>query len=126
MGTKTRDKRRFIRYDSLHLLDFLELDDEGNFGTYSMGRTIDVSIDGLKLETSHPIQPNTRLLVTIGIEEDLIDLEGRATHARPKDGRHITGVTFLRITKEGRRILSRYVEAFNKRRKQFQDEANAS
>jgi hypothetical protein len=120
MSMEKRDKRRFIRYDALHLLDFLELDEEGNFGTYSMGRTIDVSLDGLKLETNYPIEPNSRILVTVGIEDDLIDLEGKAIHSSPKEGRHVAGITFVRITKEGRRILSRYIEAFNQRRKQLE------
>jgi len=126
MSGKIRDKRRFIRYDSLHLLDFLELDEEGNYGTYSMGRTIDVSIDGLKLETICPLQTNGRLLVTVGLEDDLIDLEGRITYSHAKDGRHVTGITFLRITKEGRRILGIYIEAFNKRRKELEAESEGS
>lgn len=113
---KERDKRRFIRYEALHLLDYIEMDEAGNHGTYSMGRTIDVSIDGLKLETAYPLRPNIRLLITIGIEEDLVDLEGRTTHATPRDGRYVTGITFLKITKEGRRILALYVKAFNERK----------
>ena len=83
---KQREKRKFIRYDSLHLLDYLVLDEEGKPGIYSMGRTIDVSLDGLKLETTNPFPPNTRLLITVGIEDDLIDLEGQTTHAHPQTG----------------------------------------
>lgn len=116
---KEREKRRFIRYDALHLLDYIVLDAEGNQGLYSMGRTIDVSIDGLKLETVYPLDPNTRLLITVGLEDDLIDLEGRTTHMSPRDGRFISGITFLRISKEGRRILARYVEAFNERKRRL-------
>ena len=113
---KKREQRKFIRYDSLHLLDYLVLDEEGRTGQYSMGRTIDVSIDGIKLETIYPLQPNTRLLITVGLEDDLIDLEGRTTHAAPCDGRFVSGVTFLKITKEGRRIFAKYTEAFRKRK----------
>ncbi len=112
---KKREQRRFIRYDSLHLLDYLVLDEEGRPGQYSMGRTIDVSIDGLKLETAYPLQPDTRLLITVGIEEDLIDLEGRTTHSTPRDGRFVSGITFMKISKEGRRIFAKYTEAFNRR-----------
>jgi len=115
-GAKPRsrqpEKRRFIRFDALHLLDYLELDREGNPGSYSMGRTIDVSHEGIKLETAYPIAAETRLLITLGLEDELVDLEGRTTHARPHDGRYLSGVTFLEISQEGRRILSRYVKAF--------------
>ena len=123
---KQREQRKFIRYDSLHLLDYLVLDEEGKPGIYSMGRTIDVSLDGLKLETANPIAPSTRLLITVGIEDDLIDLEGKTTHARPKDGRHILGITFLKTSKEGRRILARYIEAFQRRKKELEGKSGGS
>jgi hypothetical protein len=116
------EHRKFIRYDSLHLLDYLVIDDEGNPGVYSMGRTIDVSVDGLKLETAQALDPNTLLSVTVGLEDDLIELQGRTTHANPYNGRFISGITFIKITKEGRRIFAKYVEAFRQRQKQ---EANA-
>jgi hypothetical protein len=116
-----REHRKFIRYDALHLLDYLVLDEEGNPGTYSMGRTIDVSVDGLKLETTTALKTDTHLLITLGIEDDLIDLKGRTTHAYPQDGRYISGITFLKISKDGRRVLAKYVEAFRKRQKELQE-----
>ena len=116
---KQREQRKFIRYDSLHLLDYQVLDEEGNPGIYSMGRTIDVSIDGLKLETTTEFKVDTRLLITVGIEDDLVDLEGRTTHSMPHDGRFISGITFLKITKDGRRVLAKYVEAFRQRKQQL-------
>lgn len=112
------EHRKFIRYDSLHLLDYLVIDEEGNPGTYSMGRTIDVSVDGLKLETAQPLDPNTLLSVTVGLEDDLIELQGRTTHANPFNGRYLSGITFIKITKEGRRVFAKYVEAFRQRQKQ--------
>jgi hypothetical protein len=111
-----REKRKFIRYDALHLLDYIVIDDEGNPGTYSMGRTIDVSIDGLKLDTTNPLKIDSRLLITIGIEDDLIDLEGRITHTAAHRDRFVSGVTFLKIDKDGERILLKYTDAFHKQK----------
>jgi hypothetical protein len=116
---KTREHRKFIRYDALHLLDYLVLDEEGKTGDYSMGRTIDVSIDGIKLETVYPLKVGNHLVITVGLEDDLINLEGRITHTAPRDGRFVSGVTFLKITKNGRRILGKYVEAFRKRKSEM-------
>ncbi len=116
---KQREQRKFIRYDSLHLLDYLVLDEEGNPGNYSMGRTIDVSVDGIKLETTTPLKTGTKLLITVGIEDDLVDLEGRTTHASPLNGRYVSGVSFLKISREGRRVFAKYVEAFRLRKKEL-------
>lgn len=113
---KTTEQRKFIRHDALHLLDYIVMDENGSTGQYSMGRTIDVSIDGVKLETVHPIEANTRLLITLGIEDDLVDLEGQTTHAEPTNDRFVSGVTFLKINQNGRRVLSKYVDAFRLRK----------
>lgn len=116
---KQKEQRKFIRYDSLHLLDYLVLDKDGNPGTYSMGRTIDVSIDGIKLETTTSLKIDTRLFITVGIEDDLVDLEGRTTYVHAQDGRYVSGITFLKISKEGRRVLTKYMEAFRQRKREL-------
>ncbi len=117
---KTREQRKFIRYDALHLLDYTVLDDNDEGGVYSMGRTIDVSVDGIKLETNSPLKINARLLITVGLEDDLVDLEGKITHMTPHDGRFISGVVFLKISKNGRRVFTKYVEAFQRRKAELQ------
>jgi len=112
-----KEQRKFIRHDALHLLDYVILDEKGRTGHYSMGRTIDVSLDGIKLETTHPLENNTRLLITIGLDDDLVDLEGRTTHAAPLGDRFVSGVNFIRIDDNGRRIFAKYEEAFRTRKK---------
>lgn len=119
------EKRKFIRHEALHLLDYLVIDSDGNPGNYSMGRTLDVSIDGLKLETVQQFPPGTQLLITLGLQDDLVDLHGKITHCEPHMGRHASGITFARITKSGRKTLARYVEAFNRRKKELQKEEAA-
>lgn len=118
---KTREQRKFIRYDALHLLDYTVLDENGETGDYSMGRTIDVSVDGIKLETNSPLKVNARLLITVGLEDDLVDLEGKIAYMTPHDGRFISGVVFLKISKNGRRVFTKYVEAFQRRKAELEE-----
>ena len=60
------------------------------------------------------------------IEDDLVDLEGRTTHSQPHDGRYISGITFLKITKNGRRVFAKYVEAFRQRKRELQEKLNGA
>ncbi len=106
------EKRNYIRRESLHLLDYIVIDQYGVRGRYSMGRTLDVSENGIKLETNQPLALGDTLIITIGLEEDLIDLQGEIAYSKPRSGRHITGVEFSEISDEGRRIFKKYSEAF--------------
>jgi len=108
------EKRKFIRCDSIHLLDYLVLDPDGSEGRYSMGRTLDVSLNGLKMETSYELPKGAELQITVGLEDDLIDMIGRVIHTAQKSGRHISGIEFVKMSPEGRRVFQLYTDAFKK------------
>jgi hypothetical protein len=106
------EKRKFIRWDAIHLLDYVVIDADGTEGRYSMGRTLDVSLNGLKLETSYELPLEAEVKITVGIEEDLIDLVGRITHQSRRGGRFISGIEFVRMSAEDRRVFRLYTDAF--------------
>lgn len=113
---KPVEKRKFIRQDSLHLLDYLVVDDEGRTSTYSMGRTLDVSLNGMKMETIYPIPVPSDLVITLGIEDSLLDIQGTPTYTKAEHGRYISGIEFMTVDKKGRKILQHYVEIFQARK----------
>ena len=108
------EKRKFIRWDAIHLLDYVVIEPDGSEGRYSMGRTLDVSLNGLKLETSYEIPLEAEVEITVGIEEDLIDLVGRVVHKSQMGGRYISGIEFVKMSAEGRRVFRLYTDAFRK------------
>lgn len=110
------EKRKFIRHDAIHLLDYLVLDQgREDSGVYSMGRTLDVSRSGLKLETAQPFQQGEKIKVTLGLADQLVDLCGTVIYCRNRHGRFISGITFDGVPNSSRRILELYVTAFTKR-----------
>ena len=118
------EKRNFIRHDAVHLIDYLVVDQVGHPGTHSMGRTLDVSSNGLKLETTHPLHPGEKLQLTVGLANDLIDLTGTVVHSKSHRGRYVSGVTFDPPDKDTCRILDLYVNAFNVRKNLDSPEAS--
>ncbi len=110
------EKRKFIRLDSLHLLDYIVTHSDGKAGRYSMGRTLDVSINGLKLETVYSLSSVESLEITVGVEEDLIDLQARITYTEQSGDRFVSGLEFIRMSTEGRRVLRRYIDAFHEQK----------
>ncbi len=108
------EKRNFIRLESLNLLDYLIIDKQGMYTTHSMGRTLDVSENGIKLETDKEINLGDSLVITIGLEEDLIDLFADVTHVEKTNNRYNSGLEFIDISEEGKRIFQKYTDAFLK------------
>lgn len=106
-------QRRSIRMDALNLLEYVLLDDKGEIVFRAMGRTLNISLKGILLETHLPLEPGQHLLITIGLEEDLVDVRGLVKHAERRDDKYFgAGIEFLEIDGEGLRVIENYLQAF--------------
>jgi hypothetical protein len=111
----SKSDRRYVRLDSLNLLEYVLLDEKGEIATRAMGRTLNISEKGILLETHILFEPGRILLITIGLEEDLVDIKGQVKHAEPRDDKYFSaGIEFLEIDGEGSRVIHSYLDAFNK------------
>jgi c-di-GMP-binding flagellar brake protein YcgR len=114
----TTERRRFIRPESLNLLDYLVVDDQGRQGEYSMGRTLNVSEGGILMETHIPLPIGQQVMITLGLEDTLVDVMGRILYATYDAGRHQNGIEFSSVAENDKQILDQYVDEFHKRYKE--------
>jgi len=110
------EKRKHSRIDSLNLLNYLFSDASGGGSTQGMGRTLNVSESGILLETHAPIDINSIISLTIGFEEDVVDIKGRVVYTKENDRKMSeSGIEFFDIDETARKILNQYITAFNAR-----------
>ena len=108
------DLRRRVheRKESLNLTDYVTLGIEGSPVSRRMGRTQNVSEGGILLETHFPVEEGREILVTIALEEDIIELKGRVVHVRTgADNNFLCGVEFTSYGAEAARVLKKYIKA---------------
>ncbi len=104
------ERRKYARKKSLNLVDYVLLDEEGNPISRGMGRTRNVCEGGLLLETPALLKDGHRLLITVGLEEDLMAVKGRVIYSKPSEGSGFwAGVEFLEIDMKGREVLKPYI-----------------
>jgi len=109
----TTERRRYIRPEALNLLDYLVVDQQGRQGEYSMGRTLNVSEGGILMETHIPLPVGQQVMITIGLEDELVDVMGRIVYATFDAGRHQNGIEFFHVADNDKKVLDRYVKAFH-------------
>lgn len=108
----TPEKRKHARIDSLNLSYFC-LDENNQIIKQGMGRTLNVSESGILLETHFPIDEKHTVTLTLGLEEDLIEITGRPVHSRTNaDGKHEVGIEFLKTNKKASKLLKQFIDAF--------------
>ena len=105
--------RKHDRINSLNLLNYTCIDENGKESIQGMGRTLNVSQGGIQLETHVPIQVTAKIALTIGIEEELIDITGSVVYCKPNDrNKYESGIDFYEINDTALRILNKYIVAF--------------
>ncbi|MGD2271494.1 MAG: PilZ domain-containing protein [Desulfobacterales bacterium] len=114
-----KEKRKFIRIDSLNL-SYVLVDGNNDDEKQTMGRTLDVSEAGIRLETAVPVELDSTLMLTIGLEEELVDIKGRVVHSSKGEGdRYQLGVEFFDKDEKASIILKKFIAAFQRQRKKF-------
>lgn len=109
------ERRKYIRPEALNLLDYLVVDDQGKQGDYSMGRTLNVSKGGILMETHIPLPQGQRVMITLGLKDELIDIMGRIVYSTFDADRHQNGIEFFHVADSDQRILNLYISAFHKK-----------
>jgi c-di-GMP-binding flagellar brake protein YcgR len=111
----TQEKRKHARISSLNL-SYVCLDENNQIIKQGMGRSLNVSESGILLETHFPIDDQHIVTLTLGLEEDLVDIKGRPVHTRINDeGKYEVGIEFLKSDAKARKALKKFVDAFQKK-----------
>ena len=106
------ERRKNSRKKSLNLVDYVLLDDEGRPISRGMGRTRNVGEAGLLLETRTALEVGQRVLITVGLEDYMVELKGRVVYTTPSDDKgYRAGIEFFEIDQAAREVLRPYIVA---------------
>src|SRR6056297_3165569 len=84
-SVRNSNRRKQDRYDSLNLLTYICIDSDGKEWKQGMGRTLNISQSGIKVETHDAIDTQLVMLLSVGIEDDLVDIKGRTVYCNRGD-----------------------------------------
>lgn len=108
------EKRKHSRIDSLHLLNYIHYGESEDDATQGMGRTLNVSESGILLETHIPIDADRNVQLTIGIEENVVDIKGSVVYSKKNaEGRYESGIEFYNVDAGAQKVLKAYISEFN-------------
>ena len=106
------EKRKHHRVNALNL-SHVAVDDRDDNVRQAICRTLNVSESGILLETHFPILSDQTVALTLGIEEDLVDLKGKVIHVlNGETGKFEMGIQFTNIDQEGVKIIREFINRF--------------
>jgi c-di-GMP-binding flagellar brake protein YcgR len=101
-----KEKRISRRIRSLNLTSYTPKKGDQQEYIVSIGRTLDVSEGGVKVEIHRKLAEGTELDMDIAIEDEIITARGEVVHTEElKNGLYGTGIRFTSISDEDRKAL---------------------
>ncbi len=101
----------------MNAISYICVDDDGNQIDEGMGTTVDISQGGALLETALPIESKYILLISIDLDENLLETKGRVAHTRPVGpAKYLTGIQFLGPPQEVTNIVRNFILDYHSRK----------
>jgi hypothetical protein len=94
-------------------LSHVAVDDREEAVKQAIGRTLNVSETGILLETHFPIESDQNVELTLGFEEDLVNLKGKVIHLlNGETGKFEMGIQFTDIDEEAILVIKDFINRF--------------
>ena len=108
------ERRKHPRINTLNL-SHVATTDQSDDQHQAIGRSLNLSESGMLLETHFPIQADHTVSLTIGIEDELVDLQGQVVHLlNGETGRFEMGIQFTDINEAGTMTIRNFIRKFRK------------
>lgn len=112
-----KEKRKNPRVTTSNVVSYVCLDEDGHQIAEGMGRTVDISQGGTLLETSVPIEAEYILLMSIDLENNIVETKGRVAHTRNVNpGKYLTGIEFLGPREEVTQVVKNFIIDYHSRK----------
>ncbi|MBI5816092.1 MAG: PilZ domain-containing protein [Nitrospinae bacterium] len=101
--TSGEDSRRYPRVKHLYLAAYDIYGALGEVAESSIGRTLDISMGGMRLETTKPLPLLSKVNITLAAGDEMVEVEGEVVHLNKKGtGRIETGVEFVNLSHQAK------------------------
>ena len=109
-GNDPKERRSVSRIDSINFVSYQYMDEEQNAKIEGLGRTLDISLKGIKLEVPNDKVPKDELYLYIALEEAVIEVPAAIAHiAATKEGFSEVGIRFENISRGNELVLEKFL-----------------
>jgi PilZ domain-containing protein len=104
------DRRRAPRLQGLNLVNAAQFDEKGFYADLAVGRTLDISQRGIRLELSHALPLRSTVSLSVALGSELVELKGTVAHLEAiEEGRCSMGIEFTELGPDARAAIDRYL-----------------
>ncbi len=111
MPNHSSERRHEPRVSTVNLVNVAEFTDVGFRTDLEIGRTLDLSHDGIRIELSHPLPLRTIVTLDVQLGERILELHGKVRSVVEIDERTCDmGIEFVDVTPEEYELLDEFLK----------------
>ena len=120
------DRRKFTRVKIFNPISYDCVDKDGNLLDQSMGLALDISQNGILLETAHRLESKNIYLLFVDVDNELTRITARVVFSvKKKDGKFKTGINFQGEHEENIQFAKKIIQAYHHQKTDFVLETSA-
>ena len=114
---KPIEKRKHVRVETSNHILYESIENGKTIVSRSMGKALNISQSGILLETPNPIEAEDVTLVTVDLEDNLIEINGRLIYCKETDsGMYHCGVSFIGSDDETAKFAVKLIRVYHHRK----------
>lgn len=108
----SEERRKQTRIESINLVSVDRFDEKGFRADLAVGRSLDLTTDGARLELAHPLPLRARVSLGFALEDQVVELEAKVVFVQELDGtRCAMGLEFVDASDEDRAAITSFLES---------------
>jgi hypothetical protein len=117
-GRTKIEKRKFARVNICNTISYIGSDEDGNIIEQCMAVVLDISQNGLLIESLQEVESKNLSLMASTQKNSLINIEGEVAHCRKTEsGKFRTGVMLQGTHEENVRFVKELIRAYHYQKK---------
>ena len=111
------DRRKCPRVNTTNLISHVTIDGTGRWIFQGMSNALDISRTGILLETAQPITPGCLSMMTVDMDNNLIEIKGELIHcSKSGPSTYHSGIKFISTDELITKFVTQMIKVYNHRK----------
>lgn len=110
------DRRKPPRVNTINLISLVTIEDSGRWIFQGMSRALNISADGIMVETAYPTESGHLSLMTVDIDNNLIEIRGDLAYcSKFSTSSYHSGIKFIGTNERITKFVTQIVKVYHHR-----------
>ena len=111
------DLRKCPRVNTINLISHVSIDQTGKWISQGLSMALDISRNGILLETTYPIESGRISMMTVDVDSNLIEIKGELIYCSKSDTEmYHSGIKFIDTDEQVTKFVTQIIKVYSHRK----------